>query len=142
MNHYSDSRDPRQSAPDTPAATQRGRHLTEEEVIDYALHKLHPAACDDVREHLRACPGCNRRMNHLLDQTKRWEGSAGRKRLAQVRDGFLREAHLAAGLGREEAEARAAAVLADIQRRTQHRAIEAAAAETATATGVEGHRPD
>jgi hypothetical protein len=118
---------------------QRSEHLTEDQAVDYAQHKLHPVICGDVRAHLRDCSDCNRRMNHLLDQTAQWEGDAGRKRLARVCEGFLREAHLAAGLERREAATRAGALLADIQRRAQGGATETAAEETAAA---EEHRRD
>ena len=66
-------------------------HLSDDELIGYAMEALHPSDVQHVEAHLALCEECSFEAERLLSAAPAWQGKAGQKRLAALRERVLGE---------------------------------------------------
>lgn len=51
-----------------------GDHLTDDQLISYAMEALAPEEVEGLDAHLASCPDCTSEMERLLDTSEAWRG--------------------------------------------------------------------
>lgn len=66
-----------------------GDHLTDDQLISYAMEALAPEEVEGLDAHLASCPDCTSEMERLLDTSEAWRGEQGEQRLVRLQERVL-----------------------------------------------------
>jgi hypothetical protein len=66
-------------------ATPAGEHLSAEQFNGFISMDLPQAEIEAIMQHITACESCAALIERVAEQARAWEGNAGRKRLADLR---------------------------------------------------------
>lgn len=77
------------------AAPPASSHLSDDELIGYAMQTLHSSDVPQVEAHLALCEECMVEVQQLLSAAPTWQGKTGEKRLTALRERVFAEMGLA-----------------------------------------------
>lgn len=66
-----------------------GSHLSDEELFDYIMGRVSVSKTEQIDIHLASCAACAEEADLLVDASLPWQGKAGERRLAALRERVL-----------------------------------------------------